>query len=119
VTRTTRGTHTDLQRLYPPHETMDQAEYLRGHPIFAGSESLDASLDNNGVLSLGSLKPQRGDYYGSSSKKSSGRRNIMALREYDLLLAVHNEIRITSLLDAKNKALHERSYKVCSVFLWL
>ncbi|KIJ37458.1 hypothetical protein M422DRAFT_60999 [Sphaerobolus stellatus SS14] len=36
----------------------------------------------------------------------------MAFREYDLLLAVDNEIRITSLLDAKSKKVHERSYKI-------
>jgi nucleoporin NUP82 len=92
---------------------LDQAEFLRGHPIFTTKSPSDMSL----VLSLNNL-PSFKESRSSSitlergTRNGAGRRRIMALRESDLLLSVGNEIRITSLFDANTFNLQQRSYKV-------
>ncbi|KAF8504220.1 hypothetical protein JB92DRAFT_780955 [Gautieria morchelliformis] len=90
---------------------LDQAEFLRGHPIFARNPletPSDLSLNN-----LSSFKESRSlsTNLKHSSRNGVGRRTIMALRESDLLLAVGSEIRITSLSDPRGLNQQQRSYK--------
>jgi nucleoporin NUP82 len=92
---------------------LDQAEFLRGHPVFARNP-----LETPSELSLtniSSFKESRrlSTNLKHSSRNGVGRRRIMALRESDLLLAVGNEIRITSLSDSIGLNQQQRSYKVC------
>lgn len=89
---------------------------LRAHPIFTSRNMPEMSLD----LSLNNLQSFKESRRTSvtlerSVRNAAGRRRIMALRESDLLLAVGNEIRITSLSDAYTLNGQQRSYKVCRV----
>lgn len=114
------GRVTDARRDPQPSTTtssatmLDQAEFLRGHPIFTAKDPLDASLDLS-LNNLASFKEPRGfsRTLEPTSQSAAGRRRTMALRESDLLLAVGNEIRIASLSDAKSPNWQQRSYKVC------
>ncbi|KAF8592657.1 hypothetical protein K439DRAFT_1650279 [Ramaria rubella] len=92
---------------------LDQSEFLHGHPIFTSNNPLALSSDLS-LTNLSSFKDSRGHHNvvnPGTSPNGAGRRCIMALRESDLLLAVGNEIRITSLSDAKDINLHQRTYK--------
>ena len=111
-----RVTNTRVENHPQPSTTtssatmLDQAEFLRGHPIFTRNPletSLDLSLNN-----LSSFKESISRTIRHSTPNGAGRRRIMALRESDLLLAVGNEIRITSLSDARTLNQQQQSYKV-------
>ncbi len=83
----------------------DWSSLLKGHPIFSSSS------DTNPSQQLG---------LDNDSSSSSGRRQVMVLKDADLIVAVGKELRVTSLGDAKLGKGKSKSYKVrvtCGVVL--
>jgi nucleoporin NUP82 len=76
----------------------DWSSLLKGHPIFSSSpdtrQSQHLELDND-------------------SPSPFGRRQVMVLKDADLIVAVGKELRVTSLGDAKLGKGKSKSYKVC------
>jgi nucleoporin NUP82 len=72
----------------------DWASLLNGHPIFSSSTdtSLSQQLDDSSLL--------------------PGRRQVMVLKDADLIVAIGKELRVTSLGDAKLGKGKSKSYKV-------
>jgi nucleoporin NUP82 len=75
----------------------DWSSLLNAHPIF--SSSTDTSLSQQFELSNDSPLP-------------AGRRQVMVLKDADLIVAVGKELRMTSLGDAKLGRGKSKSYKV-------
>ena len=74
----------------------DWSSLLKGHPIFSSSS------DTNQL--------QQAELYNDSSLPS-GRRQVMVLKDADLIVAVGKELRMTSLGDAKFGRGKSKSYK--------
>ena len=94
-------------------------ELLRNHPIFSLPNTLagpsgkgEAALN----LSLSSL-PDFVDLDPVEDKATPcGRRQVVAVKDADLIAAVGSEIRITSLGDSKGaRNTSQNTYKVCAV----
>ncbi|KAJ3778424.1 hypothetical protein FB446DRAFT_714174 [Lentinula raphanica] len=87
------------------------ATQLGSHPIFSTpSKSLIPSYDTSLELStntLSSFMPTNITDNGSSC-----RRQVMVLRDTDLILASGRELRITSLAESKVRQSHTKSYKI-------
>jgi nucleoporin NUP82 len=75
----------------------DWSSLLKAHPIFVSST--DTGLSQQLELYNGSPLP-------------SGRRQVMVLKDTDLIVAVGKELRVTSLGDAKLGKAKSKSYKV-------
>jgi nucleoporin NUP82 len=75
----------------------DWSSLLKGHPIFLSSSDSSSSQQ----LELRDDCPS-----------PSGRRQIMVLKDTDLIVAVGKELRVTSLGDAKLGRGKSKSYKV-------
>jgi nucleoporin NUP82 len=75
----------------------DWSSLLKGHPIFSSSTDINLS--------------QQLDLY-NDSPLSSSRRQVMVLKDADLIVAVGKELRVTSLGDAKLGKGKSKSYKV-------
>ena len=97
----------------------DWDELLRNHPVFTLPKRVtgagwkgEASLN----LSLSSL-PDFVDLDPVDDKPTpSGRRQAIAIKDADLIVAVGSEIRIASLGDSKGaRGTSQKSYKVCIV----
>lgn len=93
---------------------MDTSEYfddwssvLKGHPIFSSTEDTQPQQLELSTNSLPDFT--RLEYDDSLSP--SGRRQIMVLKDADLILAVGKELRVTSLGDAKLGRGKSESYK--------
>lgn len=85
----------------------DWAALLDNHPIFDVPKAYQDNSEEELELSTNSLKGStRNDGYALS-----GRRQAMALKDADLIVAVHKELRMTSLGDTK-LGKSARSYKV-------
>ncbi|KAJ4473481.1 hypothetical protein C8R41DRAFT_888262 [Lentinula lateritia] len=86
------------------------ATLLNSHPIFSTpSKTFLPSHDSSLELStntLSSFKPAN-----VSDNSATGRRQVMVLRDTDLILAAGKELRITSLSDAKSRRSHTKNYK--------
>ncbi|KAJ4493007.1 hypothetical protein C8J55DRAFT_501950 [Lentinula edodes] len=86
------------------------ATLLNSHPIFSTpSKTFLPSHDSSLELStntLSSFKPAN-----VSDNSATGRRQVMVLRDTDLILAAGKELRITSLSDAKAQRSHTKNYK--------
>ncbi|KAL4075973.1 hypothetical protein J3A83DRAFT_2092947 [Scleroderma citrinum] len=86
----------------------DWADILDGHPIF-DSQKTHASIEEEPLeLSTNSLKRSVSN---DCPHFLSGRRQVMALKDADLIVAVGSELRITSLGDTR-LGKSTRSYKV-------
>ncbi|GAV99149.1 Nucleoporin nup82 [Lentinula edodes] len=87
------------------------ATLLNSHPIFSTpSKTFLPSHDSSLELStntLSSFKPAN-----VSDNSATGRRQVMVLRDTDLILAAGKELRITSLSDAKARRSHTKNYKI-------
>lgn len=99
--------------------TLDASEYseddwsslLKDHPIFSTTEARPSQLE----LSTNSLPDfTHPDPLKHDPSFLSGRRQAMVLKDADLIVAVGNEIRATSLGDAKLNKATPKSYKVRS-----
>jgi nucleoporin NUP82 len=75
----------------------DWSSLLKGHPIFSPSSDTNPS--------------QHLELY-NDSPSPSGRRQVMVLKDADLIVAVGKELRVTSLGDAKLGKGKAKSYKV-------
>ncbi len=75
----------------------DWSSLLKGHPIFSSSSDTNPS--------------QHLELY-NDSPSPSGRRQVMVLKDADLIVAVGKELRVTSLGDAKLGKGKSKSYKV-------
>lgn len=105
------------------NNTMDGDEdwnaFLKDHPIFTngkGKRVASAKDDVSLELSLNTLPDFTTDDLDSDALTPSGRRQVMVIKDYDLILAVGNEIRMASLGDAKlgrSGGPEEKTYKVC------
>jgi hypothetical protein len=79
-------------------------EDLRGHPIF-GTKATAASASSSSQLA---------DLDGKHIETSSQRKNLIAIRQTDLIVAVGNDIRLLDLQDVVSAKEEHRagSYKV-------
>jgi nucleoporin NUP82 len=75
----------------------DWSSLLKGHPIFSSSSDTNPS--------------QHPELY-DDCPSPSGRRQVMVLKDADLILAIGKELRVTSLGDAKLGKGKSKSYKV-------
>ncbi|KAF9076010.1 hypothetical protein BDP27DRAFT_1415160 [Rhodocollybia butyracea] len=73
---------------------------LHNHPIFSSASSF--SFDKSSLELSSNTLPDNG---------SGGRKQVMVLRDTDLVLAAGNQIRMTSLADTKIQRSHTKSYK--------
>jgi nucleoporin NUP82 len=89
-----------------PHE--DWGSVLNGHPIF--NKDIDDN-DKSLELSIRSLSRFTKVDPPQDEQSPSGRRQVMIIKDTDLILAVGKTIRMTSLTEARSG---QRSYKVCS-----
>lgn len=89
---------------------------LDGHPIFsiprnvAREEDLELSFDTLPTFSFNTSEDA-----SSGPNPMAGRKQIMCMKDSDLIVACGSEIRMTSLGDAKVSGGSKRNYKVCSV----
>lgn len=88
---------------------------LDGHPVFSPPNSIvkEESLE----LSLSSLSDFKHDEETDEGGTPSGRREVMCMKDSDLILACGSEIRMASLNDAKISGGSQRTYKVSAWFL--
>jgi nucleoporin NUP82 len=95
---------------------MDASEYaddwssiLKDHPIFSSSTDAGSSqqleLSTNSLPAFTRLEPH------NDSCSPSGRRQVMVLKDADLIVAVEKEVRMTTLGDAKLGRGKSKSYK--------
>ncbi|KAI5119910.1 hypothetical protein M0805_003714 [Coniferiporia weirii] len=83
---------------------------LNGHPIF--SQSRTANKRSPFELSLSSLRDPKHGEGNEDGTAPSGRRQVMCMKDADLILAVGSEIRMTSLGDTKVSGGSQKTYKV-------
>ncbi|KAJ3991757.1 hypothetical protein F5050DRAFT_1812174 [Lentinula boryana] len=87
------------------------ATLLNSHPIFSTpSKTFISSYDTSLELSTNTLPSFKST--NISDNGSSGRQQVMVLRDTDLILAAGKELRITSLADSKVNQSHTKSYKI-------
>ncbi|KAL5530163.1 hypothetical protein ACEPAF_6420 [Sanghuangporus sanghuang] len=85
-------------------------DFLDGHPIFLGTNS---SVKNLAELPLSSVKERKTDGDGDPDATStSRRRQVMCMKDSDLIVACGSEIRMTCLADAKVSGGSKKTYKV-------
>ena len=80
---------------------------LDGHPIFSQTTASKAPAKDE--LSTKALNT-------SDDGEVSRRRQIMCLKDSEIIVACKSEIRMASLLDAKVSGSSEKTYKVCAFF---
>ncbi len=95
----------------------DWTTLLDGHPIFSRSKGIikDESLE----LSLNSIPDYANNEEIDETTSMSGRRQVMCMKDADLLLASGSEVRMASLGDAKMSGGSTRDYKASSITLGL
>ncbi|KAI0092598.1 hypothetical protein BDY19DRAFT_883645 [Irpex rosettiformis] len=101
---------------------MDGAEdwnaFLKDHPIFKsakGKHATAAKEDASFELSLSSLPDFTTDDLDNNTLTPSGRRQVMVIKDYELILAVGSEIRMASLGDVKSSRSgvpEQKTYKI-------
>lgn len=93
----------------------DWSDVLNDHPIFTLPKSINGptgytksslELSTNTLRSFRSVDPQE------DGPTPSGRRQVMILKNEDLIVAAGQELRITSLGDAKMGRSTKKSFKV-------
>jgi nucleoporin NUP82 len=85
---------------------------LTDHPIFSLPESSSASGRDALELSTATLPKYTGDDTVRDGPTPFGRRQIMVLRDTDLIVAVAKELRICSLGDARHNHGAKKTFKV-------
>ena len=90
---------------------VDWETVLNGHPIFTPNEALDSSTKSSKhALSTSALNAY-------DDEEVSRRRQIMCLKDSEIILAHKSEIRMASLTDAKVSGSSEKTYKVSSMLI--
>ena len=98
----------------------DWNAFLKGHPIFSSSRGVSATHNKDELsfeLSLSSLPDFTKEDRLDDSPAPSGRRQVMVIKDSELIVAAGSEIRMASLGDSKLTKSQRRSYKVCMFFL--
>ena len=94
----------------------DWNAFLDDHPIFKNGKSGLSSKDEISLeLSLNTLPDFTSDDIHAEGPAPSGRRQVMVIKDSDLILAMGSEIRMASLADAKlghSNTTSRKSYKV-------
>lgn len=94
----------------------DWDSFLKAHPIFTLPKSV-SGVAGRGTgaleLSLSSLPDFVNLDPVEDGPTPSGRRQVMVIKDSDLIVAAGSEIRMTSLGDAKLGKSTRKSYKVC------
>jgi hypothetical protein len=87
----------------------DWSSLLKDHPIFSSptdmAQSQKLELSTNSLLDITQLEPSH------DSPLPSRRRQVMVLKDADLIVAIGEEIRVTSLADPKRGRATSKSYK--------
>lgn len=93
----------------------DWNAFLRGHPIFSLPESGSRSRvkEESLELSLNTLPNFTKVDPASDGPTPSGRRQVLVIKDSDIIVAVGSEIRMASLGDSKLSKSQRKSYKVC------
>ena len=123
VQSTTRSSSQVLSRFVLAVHTMDGDEgwntFLHDHPIFASAKDSGASASGAGKderrsleLSLKTLPDFTNQDTEDIRPVRSGRRQIMVIKDSDMIVAVGSEIRMASLGDAKLNKGQSKTYKV-------
>ncbi len=89
---------------------------LNSHPIFSLPKEFSGPLaqpESSLELSTTTLPKFRNDSPTQDGPTPSGRRQIMILRDSDVIVAAGKEIRMTHLGDGKFSHSSEKQYKVC------
>jgi nucleoporin NUP82 len=98
------------------HTEEDWNSILSDHPIFSlpkrfsgqtAQAETSLELSSNTLPNFTHVDPE------DDGPAPSGRRQVMVLKDADLILAAGKEIRITSLGDSKLSRSTKKSYKVC------
>lgn len=90
---------------------------LRDHPIFSLPEGISGPDEVSLQLSLNTLPNFTNIDPNDEGPTPSGRRQVMVIKDADLIVAAGSEIRIASLGDSKPNKTDQRSYKVCMLLL--
>lgn len=91
---------------------------LTGHPIFSLPKSVSVAEENGKStleLSHNTLPDFTNVDPGYDEATPSGRRQVMVIKDSDIIVAAGNEIRIASLGDAKSHRGAGQSHKVCTL----
>lgn len=94
----------------------DWSSVLHDHPIFSLPKSFSgptAQKEDSLELSTNTLPYFTHVDPHDDGPTPSGRRQVMVLKDADLILAAGRELRITSLGDSKLSRSTRKSYKVC------
>ncbi len=91
------------------------AALLKNHPIFDLPKAYDVptKFHNSLELSTNTLQNFTREAPDEGTLTPSGRRQVMLLKDADLIVAVGKEIRISSFGDLKLSRSIRRTYKVC------
>ena len=97
----------------------DWNAFLRDHPVFsAHSNAAETSKSTQARELSASTLPDFTNADTAGGPTPSGRRQVMAVKDSDLIVAVGNEIRMASLADMKIasqlSSSESKSYKVCT-----
>jgi hypothetical protein len=99
----------------------DWNAFLQDHPIFTTSKAKGALSSKDELsleLSLSTLSDFSNAELRTDDPTPSGRRQVMVIKDYDIILAIGKEIRMTSLGDAKytrnSQGFDQKTYKVCT-----
>ena len=90
---------------------LDWQDYLDEHPIFLGVKHV---TNYPTELSFSAAKESKNDEESNASS-TPRRRQIMCMKDSDLIVACGCEIRMTCLADAKVSGGSNKTYKVCFV----
>lgn len=94
----------------------DWNAFLRDHPVFSLPEDVSAAPSKEELsfeLSLNTLPNFTTADPSDDGPTPSGRRQIMVIKDSDIIVAAGSEIRMASLGDAKMSKSQRKSYKVC------
>lgn len=94
----------------------DWNAFLRDHPIFSLPEDVSAARSKEELsfeLSLNTLPNFTTADLSDDGPTPSGRRQVMVIKDSDIIVAAGSEIRMASLGDAKMSKSQRKSYKVC------
>lgn len=95
----------------------DWNAFLKDHPVFSLPKSVSGPTGGGEVsleLSRNTLPRFTSDLDPSDDGPTpSGRRQVMLIRDSDLVVAAGNEVRITALGDSKLTKNGDKTHKVC------
>lgn len=99
----------------------DWSAVLDDHPIFKLPKNVDditGHAESSLELSTNTLKKFTDVASSEDGPTPSGRRQVMLLKNEDLIVAAGHELRMTSLGDSKLGRSAKKAYKVCGIYRW-